>query len=660
MEPRTPLTLPRGRHSGRGSDTPPVGDLVRPGQPPIRVYGRPPRRRRRWLRIVLWSLGILVLLVAVAAGALYLYLRDAVETITHTSDPRVQQVQETGLAPPPATPGAPRVALVIGEDRREGEETWRSDTMMLVRLDPRTRTLSVMGFPRDLVVDVPGQGRMPINQAFALGQEPLALQAVTQLTGITPNYLVPLEFEGFERLVNAFGPVWVEIDRRYYNRNLGTDDTNFEDIDLQQGYQPLDGARALDYVRYRHSDNDVVRVGRQQAFVRELKGRIDVWSAARDLLGLIRIAKDHVKILGAADGGAPDLDTFQEYGQALADVEQVVNVQLATTPSPLRPDAWLETTPEEVQRQVDRFLHPDTTLAERLTDRDVARRAPDAEAGADPGGPPFAKATARVAIRNGASDSPLTGDVETLLAARGWKAAFADGNADTHAYLHTVAFHRDTPAARAAATALAAEFRAGEVQPLTAEKAQALEAQGTLDADVVLVVGRDWSGELAAAAEAALPDAEPAALGPTDPDLDAEAWAAAQRETPLALERPTRLAEGMRLGDPGTADAPAIRTYRVGGFQAVHATYTGSDRYEGGFTVQAIGWRHPPIAEAPGARRTLPDGRVLELHYNGARIHRIVWRRGGVTYWISNSLVDHYANATMIAIARSFVPLGRP
>ena len=119
-------------------------------------------------------------------------------------------------------PGAPRVALVIGEDQRPGDVTWRSDTMMLVRLDPKTKTMSILSFPRDLMVDIPGYGRRPINDAFALGKERLALQTVNALTGIKPNYLVPVNFKGFEDIVDAFGPVWVEVDRRYYNKNLGT------------------------------------------------------------------------------------------------------------------------------------------------------------------------------------------------------------------------------------------------------------------------------------------------------------------------------------------------------------------------------------------------------------------------------------------------------
>ena len=98
----------------------------------------------------------------------------------------------------------PTVAVFLGkpgggEDRRPGEgDNSRSDTMMLVRLDPRTKTMSMLSFPRDLVVNVPGYGRRPINEAFELGAEPLALATVKELTGVQVNYLVPVDFRAFK------------------------------------------------------------------------------------------------------------------------------------------------------------------------------------------------------------------------------------------------------------------------------------------------------------------------------------------------------------------------------------------------------------------------------------------------------------------------------
>jgi len=629
--------------------------VVLPGRPPMRVYTAgedgTKKKKRRWLRVVLWTLGTLILLLAVAAGGLYWYLQDAVDTITSTKDP-VQKEAQKELAPeaPGALPGQPRVALVIGEDRRPGDPVVRSDTMMLVRLDPKSKSMSILNFPRDLVVDIPGHGTQPINQAFALGGEKLALQTVKQLTGITPNYLVPVNFKGFEELVNVFGGVWVEVDRRYYNKNLGTSNTNFEEIDLQPGYQRLTGKQALDFARYRHSDSDVARVGRQQAFMREFKRRLDLWSAAKDIFKLIGVAKDNVKILGAA-GAAPDTDTFLEYGRLLGEVGgNVVSVQLAVDEYSGNTN-WVAASDTELQRAINEFLRPDLTVADRVADADLAK---DTTKKATP--PPFRKGTARVEIRNGNGTEGTAPDVEFLLAGRGWKRVFADGNADSFSYLRTTILHDGTTGGKAIAAALDKDFKGAQVKRLTAEVKEKLEtAGGTVDAGVVVVVGRDWSGELATTTEAVLPKDTTVALTTADPTLDLAEWQEAQRKAGIPLMMPTRLETHMRLGDPDPSGYPAMRSYKAAKYPAFHAVYGGDNVYAT-FTVQAVRWRNPPIAEDPQAERTL-NGRKYELFFNGAKIHRIVWREGNMTYWISNSFTDYYPNKAMIEIAKSFVPV---
>ena len=79
-----------------------------------------------------------------------------------------------------------------------------------------------------------------------------------------------MDFEGFYDAINAIGCVYVDVDRHYFNPQGG----EYDDIDIEAGYTKLCGYRALDYVRYRHNDNDLVRGARQQAFVREARQQI--------------------------------------------------------------------------------------------------------------------------------------------------------------------------------------------------------------------------------------------------------------------------------------------------------------------------------------------------------------------------------------------------
>ena len=117
---------------------------------------------------------------------------------------------------------------------------------------------------------IPGYGTDKINAAYSYGTD-VTIETVEQLTGQPINHYVIIDFTGFEKLVDAVGGVYLDIDRRYFNENVGTAATNYSDIDLQPGYQRLDGSDALAYVRYRHTDSTYSRDARQQTFLSELK-----------------------------------------------------------------------------------------------------------------------------------------------------------------------------------------------------------------------------------------------------------------------------------------------------------------------------------------------------------------------------------------------------
>ena len=89
------------------------------------------------------------------------------------------------------------------------------------------------------------------------------------------NGIVDVNFRGFIQVVDTLGCAYVNVDHRYYNENIGTTETDYTSINLQPGYQKLCYENALDYVRYRHTDSDFVRVARQQDFLRDLREQID-------------------------------------------------------------------------------------------------------------------------------------------------------------------------------------------------------------------------------------------------------------------------------------------------------------------------------------------------------------------------------------------------
>jgi LCP family protein required for cell wall assembly len=186
-------------------------------------------------------------------------------------------------------PGKPQTLLILGSDRRprangEGASGARSDTIMLVRLNPDKDATAIMSLPRDLKVSIPGHGVEKINAAYEYGGPALTLQTVKQLTGLPINHVINVTFKGFWRAVNAIGCVYTDVDRDYFN-----DSAEFTFIDIDPGYQRLCARQALQYVRFRHFDTDLVRSARQQDFLRQVKQQVTYTDliSKRDRLGRI-------------------------------------------------------------------------------------------------------------------------------------------------------------------------------------------------------------------------------------------------------------------------------------------------------------------------------------------------------------------------------------
>ncbi len=194
--------------------------------------------------------------------------------------------------------GKPQTILVLGSDRRfidvKQDNPARSDTMMLVRLDPSKEATAVMNIPRDLKVpiQVPGGGidTTKINAAYSYGGPALAVKTVRNLLHIPINHVVNVNFGGFQRAVNRLGCVYVDVDRRYYHSNAGLPPSQqYAEINIPAGYQKLCGSQSLDYVRFRHADDDLVRAARQQDFLRQAKDQIGLGRLFGDRKELLRI-----------------------------------------------------------------------------------------------------------------------------------------------------------------------------------------------------------------------------------------------------------------------------------------------------------------------------------------------------------------------------------
>jgi polyisoprenyl-teichoic acid--peptidoglycan teichoic acid transferase len=243
-----------------------------------------------WKRLLLGAF----LLIAASASATAVAAFREVDRVVNAL--KTNEELELGTELAEADAGKPQTIMLLGSDKRPkayrardplaGTES-RSDTIMLVRLDASKNATALMSLPRDLKVNIPGHGIDKINAAYTIGGPKLTLRTVKELTGLRINHVINVDFEGFKEAVNAIGCVYVDIDRRYFNDS--SSGQNYATIDVKPGYQRLCGQSALDYVRFRHEDNDLVRSARQQQFLGQAKQQVGVSKLISDRDRLVKI-----------------------------------------------------------------------------------------------------------------------------------------------------------------------------------------------------------------------------------------------------------------------------------------------------------------------------------------------------------------------------------
>lgn len=264
---------------------------------PIETSRKPGKETRKPFHItmtpILWGLLAVFLVTLLATVYLtYTVVRDATAARYSPNSPASLSVGENPLENQPGIninsplqsekgpipvpwDGATRVTiLIMGLDYRdwEGEGPSRTDTMMLVTMDPVSRTAGMLSIPRDLWVNIPGFGYGKINTAYYLGElyhlegggPGLAIQTVEDLIGVDINYYAQIDFAAFENFINEIGGIDVEVPYEITVDPIGPHNT----VTLPQGIQHLDGPTALAYARNRETFGaDFDRADRQQQVV---------------------------------------------------------------------------------------------------------------------------------------------------------------------------------------------------------------------------------------------------------------------------------------------------------------------------------------------------------------------------------------------------------
>ncbi|WP_411954051.1 LCP family protein [Alkalibacillus sp. S2W] len=220
---------------------------------------REQKQGKRSKKKIIWTIVILLLLGIIGYGVyLYMKLDDTVDTMYTPleSDTEKKEEVQTRLEDKDTVN-----VLLLGVDEREND-VGRSDTMILLSLNPDTEEMLMFNIPRDTRVSIPGNGEDKINHAYAFGGSELAVQTAENFLDTTVHFYARINMEGLKDGVDAIGGVTVNNDQAFSHGGH----------DFPTGEITLNGEEALIYSRMRKQDprGDLGRNTRQQQIINQL------------------------------------------------------------------------------------------------------------------------------------------------------------------------------------------------------------------------------------------------------------------------------------------------------------------------------------------------------------------------------------------------------
>lgn len=214
------------------------------------------RRKKQKRRIWPWIVGPIVLILAVVGVYAAVVYKDFKDTLDTVHEPIDREASDKREKPVSLSDQEPFSVLVLGVDEREGDRG-RSDTMIVLTVNPQDKTTKMVSIPRDTYTEIVGKGtKDKLNHAYAFGGIEMAMDSMENLLDIPIDYVVQVNMESFKDIVDAVGGVTVQ-------NNLAFSSGQYT---FPEGQVELNGEEALAYVRMRKQDpnGDFGRQDRQK------------------------------------------------------------------------------------------------------------------------------------------------------------------------------------------------------------------------------------------------------------------------------------------------------------------------------------------------------------------------------------------------------------
>ena len=422
---------------------------------PARLRVERDRRRSRVKKIAAGALAALLVLLTVGAIGVYAYAKHLERTMQST----VYEKRKLDVALTKAKPSEPFNILILGADARRGEVAYRTDSMMIAHVDPRKKKIWLLSIPRDTRVEIPGHGPRKINEAHFFGGPEGAVSVAQKLTGLKINHYLEVNFKGFVKAVDVLGGVWVDVPVTI-NDSEADVSRGKKASHIDAGYQLLDGAHALTFVRARHqfADQDFSRMKDQQIFFKALADQIAKIDNIAKLPSVVSAVAPYI----TTDMSLVDMVRLSQDLKGAGSK----NLYTATVNGTWRtPYVWIDEP------------HLRKLVAAIKKGEPFEKKSKETSSTAKPKKPSSVKVT----VRNGAGMSGVANQAATILKAKGFKIKDV-GNANQNVYKKTLIIYKtDTAAANLVAKYMPPGTRIVQSRGMYA-----------FSSHVLVVIGKDW------------------------------------------------------------------------------------------------------------------------------------------------------------------------
>ncbi|MCH4185209.1 MAG: LCP family protein [Eggerthellaceae bacterium] len=395
------------------------------------------RHRRKIVRNVFL---IILAVILVGVGAAWAYVNHINSNLQTGIDQETRDaLTQTNLTREPS------YILLMGTDQSidrdqsgDLDNTYRTDTIILARIDPVNKKVTLISMPRDTMVTLDGYGTQKLNAAYAFGGSALAVKTVSSISGVGISHFGLVDFDGFKDVIDTLGGIDVDVPMEIDDADAGGH--------LDAGQQTLDGDQALILCRARHAydeygSGDDYRAANQRLVLQALAKKIlssDVGTIANTVSALSQYV--------STDLSVSDVISLAQALQGIDTDEDMYTAAMPTDPL-YQNELWYEKIDQDawttMMKRVDSGESPTESTQVDASTGTVISNAGDESSGTSSKSSSNTPKTGQVYVRNGTSTSGLGQSVANTLSKVGYTITDV-GNADSTSYTKTLVVYNDS------------------------------------------------------------------------------------------------------------------------------------------------------------------------------------------------------------------------